>query len=108
MPSYPYTIAITYVFNLNVTDETFPSLWKQAAAAVPVFGTDSSAVFSNCRPVSVLNSFSKVFEIIVPHHLSYFFFKHTLKHSQHDFHKFSSTPSSLITYVNALSHSFNI
>lgn len=44
---------LTYIFNLSTTSETFPSLWKQAAAAVvPLLKKVSSRMVSNYRPVS--------------------------------------------------------
>jgi hypothetical protein len=54
---------------------------------------------SNYRPISVLNSFSKIFEFIIYDHL-YCFFKYRLNPSQHGFHKHNSTTTILVTYLN--------
>jgi hypothetical protein len=75
-------------------------LWKQTAV-VPVFKKGSSAVVSNYRPISILNKFSKIFEFIVYDHL-YNFFKYRLNPSQHGFHKFNSTATNLVTYLNSI------
>jgi hypothetical protein len=53
---------------LSVTSVTFPSLCKQTVV-VPVFEKGNSAIFSNYRPVSIFNNFSKAFEFIIYDHL---------------------------------------
>jgi hypothetical protein len=42
----------------------FPTLWKQAVA-MHIFKQCNNALVINCRPVTVLNKFSKILEIIV-------------------------------------------
>jgi hypothetical protein len=50
--------------------EVFPSLWREAVV-LPIFKKGSSALVTNYRPSSLLNNFSKVFEIIIHDQLSY-------------------------------------
>jgi hypothetical protein len=88
------------MFNLSVTSATFPSLWKQTAV-VPVFKKGDSTNVNNYRPISILNNFSKIFEFIVHNHLSNFF-KLRLNPAQHGFHKFNSTTTNLVTYLNSI------
>jgi hypothetical protein len=59
---------LTYIFNLSLTNATFPSLWKQTAV-VPVFEKGNISIVSNYRPISILNNFSKMFDFIVYDHL---------------------------------------
>jgi hypothetical protein len=74
----------------------FSSLWKESAV-IPIF----SALVANCRPISLLNNFSKVFEIIIHDQLSYYF-KSKLHQSQHGFIKSISTVPNLIAYLNTV------
>jgi hypothetical protein len=80
----------------------FPFLWKEAVV-VPVFKKGSSALVTNCRSISLLNNFSKVFKIIIHDQLSYYF-KSKLHPSQHGFIKSKSTNQSdhLFKQSNAL------
>jgi hypothetical protein len=54
---------------------------------------------TNYRPILLLNTFSKVFEIIIHDQLSYYF-KRKLHPSQQGFIKSKSTVTNLITYLN--------
>jgi hypothetical protein len=63
---------LTYIFNLSIASENFPSLWKQTPV-VTVFKKSSSTVVSNCRPISILHNFYKMFEFIMYDHLYCFF-----------------------------------
>jgi hypothetical protein len=91
---------LTYIFNLSVASETFPSLWKETAA-VPVFKKGISTVVSNYTPISVLNKSSKTFKFIIYGHF-YIIFKYRLNPSQHGFYKHNSTSISLVTYLNTV------
>jgi hypothetical protein len=82
--------------------EVFPSLWREAVV-LPIFKKGSSALVTDYRPGSLLNNFSKVFEIIIHDQLSYYF-KSKLHPSQHGFIKFKPTVTSLITYLNKVTH----
>jgi hypothetical protein len=59
---------LTYIFNLSVSSETFPSLWKETVV-VSVFKKGSSVTVSNYRPISILKNVSKIFEFIIYDHL---------------------------------------
>jgi hypothetical protein len=51
---------LKHIFNISLTQHYFPTVWKQAAV-VPVFKKSNTASVSNYRPISVLNTFFKVF-----------------------------------------------
>ena len=89
---------LTYIFNLSLSSGVFPTLWK-TAAVVPVFKKGSKAEVKNYRPISILNGFSKLFEILVHEHLS-FYFKEKLNSAQHGFIKSKSVVTNLVTYLN--------
>jgi hypothetical protein len=63
---------LNHIFNLSLSNGGFPSLWKEAAS-VPISKKGSSALVTNYRSVSLLNNFSKVFEIIIHDQPSYYF-----------------------------------
>ena len=62
-------------------------------------GGDNSFSFSNYRPTSLLNNFSRVFEFVIHDHMSHYF-KHELNVSQHGFFKTKSTTTTLVTYLD--------
>jgi hypothetical protein len=47
-------------FNLSLSQQYFPTLWKQAAI-VPVLKIGKSTSVSNYRPISLLSNFNKIF-----------------------------------------------
>jgi hypothetical protein len=53
-------------------------------------------LFSNYRPISILNNFSKLFELFTQGYISYFL-KFKLNPCQHGFTKSKSTISNLVT-----------
>jgi hypothetical protein len=66
---------------------------------------DNSALLTNYRPITILNKFSKISDIIILVYdqlSSYFKFNHPF---QHDFIKLKSTPADLITYLNSVTFS---
>jgi hypothetical protein len=84
-----------HVFNLSLSTMKFPSLWKQAAV-IPIF---KRTLVVNYIPTSISNNFSKFFESIIHHHIS-FHFKFKLHPNQHGFLKSKYTATNLLTYLN--------
>jgi hypothetical protein len=89
---------IKFMFNLSLSQHKSPTLWKQAAV-VPVFNKGSCASVSNCRPISILNDFSEVFELIIHDHVSHYF-KRKLNTCQHGFTKSKSAVTNSVTYLD--------
>jgi hypothetical protein len=54
---------LTHVFNLSVTCETFPSLWKEIYV-VPAFKKGDRTNVKNYRPISILNNFLKYLNLL--------------------------------------------
>ena len=52
---------LTHIVNLSLMSGVFPSELK-IARVIPLFKSGDASLFSNYRPVSVLNLFSKIFE----------------------------------------------
>ena len=89
---------LKFIFNLSLSQNVFPKLWKQAAI-VPVFKKGKASSVGNYRPVAILNNFSKIFESIIHDHI-YHFFKSTLNPHQHGFIKSKSTVTNLVTFLD--------
>ena len=72
--SVPYNLSpLTYSCNLMISTGTFPT-WLKFAEIKPIHKKGEKSNISNYRPISLLTSFSKIFEKIIftrlMHHLS--------------------------------------
>jgi hypothetical protein len=82
------------LFNLSLSQGVVPSEWKLANLS-PILKTDDPTLSSNYRPISLLNTISKVLERCVFNHCS----KHLepqIYHLQHGFMKGRSTVTQLV------------
>nr|CAH7725551.1 unnamed protein product [Callosobruchus chinensis] len=52
------------IFNLVLNTSTFPRLWKETKVC-PVYKSGDRNKIPNYRPISVLNNFAKLFEVII-------------------------------------------
>jgi hypothetical protein len=84
---------LKFIFNLSISQNTIPNLWKQAAI-VPVFKKGKASTVGNYRSIAILNNSSKGFEFIIHDHVSQFL-KSKLNSSQHGFIKSESTVTNL-------------
>jgi hypothetical protein len=87
---------LRHIFNLSLTQQHFPTVWKEAAI-VPVFKRGNHAPASNYRPISILNNFSKLLEFIIHDHVLHYV---KLNPNQHDFTKSKSTVTNLVTFLD--------
>ena len=62
---------LSLIYNQSLNTSIFPSSWK-ISNVFPIFKSGDSAITSNYRPVSLLNTMEKVFESII--------FKHVFNH----------------------------
>jgi hypothetical protein len=89
---------LKHIFNLSLSQQYFPALWKQAAV-VPILKKGNSAFVNNYRPISILNNFSKLFEFVIHDHASHYL-KSKFNPCQHGFTKFKSTTTNLVSYLD--------
>lgn len=98
--SYPLWI----LFNKSLNAGTFPSRWK-IAHIIPIYKSGDKSICDNYRPISILSTFSKLFESIIYDSI-YAHVKNKLSDSQHGFIKNRSTLSNLLEYKNYICESF--
>jgi hypothetical protein len=89
---------LKYIFNLSLSRHYFSTLWKQAAV-FPVFKKGNTASVSNYRPISILNNFSKLFELIIHDHVSHYL-KSKLNPCQHGYTKSKAAITILVTCLD--------
>ena len=89
---------LTHLFNLCLSQGTFPSIFKKAVI-VPIFKSGDRFIFNNYRPIAILPTISKILEKIVYLQLSsYLVEEELLLPNQFGFRKHHSTymPISLL------------
>ena len=89
---------LCYLFNLSIKCSVYPDLWKSSRVC-PVFKKGNKNDGKNYRPVSVLNGFSKCFELVLCERL-YYHVKTKLAPEQHGFIKGRSTVTNLIEFTS--------
>ena len=98
-----FVTPLTHVCNLSISRGCFPSQLK-VAKVIPLHKADSTSVYTNYRPVSVLTCFSKVFEILMYDRLISFVIKHSLLYKyQFGFRKDHSTIFAILSLVDFIS-----
>ena len=60
------TQILTKILNYCISEEIFPIELK-LADVTPIFKSADSTAKKNCRPISILNSVSKLFEKLIQH-----------------------------------------
>ena len=80
---------LVHIFNLSLASETFPAAWKRSVV-VPLHKSGDRSMVNNYRPVSLLCSLSKVYEIVL-HTRLYAYFCRKIIPEQHGFMKGRST-----------------
>jgi hypothetical protein len=88
---------LKFIFNVGLSQRSFPTLWKQAAL-VPVFIKGNGALASNYRLISILSTFSKRFEFVIHEHVSYYL-RTKFNSCQHGFIKSQYTSANLVTHL---------
>jgi hypothetical protein len=93
------------MYNASLASGTFPDEWK-IAKVVPVFKSGDNDLVDNYRPISVLSTMSKVFEILI----CQFVYEHVkpfITVHQHGFVKSRSTATNLVSFVENLTEAID-
>ena len=98
---------ICHVINQSMTDGVFPDCLK-IAKIVPVFKSENEKLVSNYRPISILTTFSKIFEKVIFARLNDYMGKNKILHeNQFGFRKGLSTCTALLQLVDGLADSID-
>ena len=98
---------ICHIVNQSMADGVFPELLK-TAKIVPVFKSENDKLVNNYRPISILTTFSKIFEKAVFARLGDYMEKYKILHeNQFGFRKGLSTCTALLQLVDELANSID-
>lgn len=89
---------LCHIFNLCLKNATFPHTWK-LTKITPIFKKGMESDIENYRPVSILCTPAKVFEIIL-HNNIFPHIKHYISVNQHGFMPSRSISTNLVNFVN--------
>jgi hypothetical protein len=87
---------LRHIFNLSLTQQYLPTVWKEAAI-VPMFERGSYASVNSCSPISIISNFSELLEFITHDHILHYV---KLNPNQHGFTRTSSTVTNLVTFFD--------
>ena len=96
--------SLVHVMNLSLAEGIFPDELK-VAKVLPLYKGDNPILFNNCRPVSLLNILSKVFEKVMYTRLvSFFENQKILYNKQFGFRILHSTYMALMLLIDKLTN----
>ena len=99
---------LALLLNNCISEGIFPNELK-IARVTPIYKGGDNTIFKNYRPVSVLSSFSKIFEKLLYNRLTTFFDDHNaLTEFQFGFRKKRSTCEALLHFVNEATKALDI
>lgn len=85
------------IYNRSLSEGIFPSKWKEANV-IPIHKKSTKSKIENYRPISILNTFSKIFEKIVYDQI-YSTIVNGVSHTQHGFLRRRSTITNLAEFT---------
>lgn len=91
-------VPLVHLFNLSLSSKCFPDCWK-VTKITPLHKKNARFEVSNFRPVSILSSVAKVFEIILHNHI-FAHMKPYINPNQHGFMPSRSITTNLANFVN--------
>lgn len=101
------TLTLSKIFNLCFDQGTFPDELK-VAKITPIFKTGDPLHPTNYRPISVINSFAKIFEKLIETRLTKFFEKYKIfNQAQYGFRKNKSTTLALHKILSLIYNNLN-
>ena len=94
------------LFNLSLKCRYFPDIWKYSKVC-PVYKKGNKNEITNFRPITIICSFGKAFEILL-HNCIYPHIKNSISNQQHGFMKGRSTTTNLICSTQYISESIDM
>ena len=102
-----FALPLTILFNQSVTTGTFPTKLK-SAKVTPIHKSGPNNIPKNYRPISKLDVFSKIFELLMKEHLmNYLEKKNILNPSQFGFRRNCNTFQALNLFSSTIYSSLN-
>ena len=103
--SHPFILdPLLHLINLSLNQGIFPDVMK-IAKVLPLYKGNEKFLFTNYRPISILNSFSKIFERIFYNRLYNFLKKYDILYDkQFGFRSKYSTDMALIVLMDRISY----
>ena len=91
-----------FIYNRSVSSSVYPSLLK-IAKVIPIYKKGEHSSVGNYRPISLLNTFGKIFESIICNRLTKFFTKYNVFYKyQFGFRQNYSTKLALLDSVDEI------
>ena len=91
----PLVPVLRKLINMSIKDTTYPDILK-IAKVIPIHKSGSKNNCSNYRPISLLSTFNKIFEIKIQKDLTYFIETNKILYDkQYGFRKYHSTIDAL-------------
>lgn len=103
--SHLLTSLLSYLFTLAIKNSTFPSILK-SSEIIPIPKKGNTQLVHNYRPINKINSFAKLFEIIIYEKIHIHIMRN-ITSKQHGFLKQKSTDTNLILFQNKIVETFN-
>ncbi len=98
---------ITHIYNLSVLEGIFPSSLK-TSKVTPIYKSGDKKLCTNYRGISLVNSFSKIFERLVSDRLVGFLSENNFFYShQYGFLKGRSTSQAILQVINNITSAIN-
>ena len=93
---------LAIIFNTSIESGIFPTKLK-IAKVIPIFKAGDATAPSNCRPISLLSIFNKIFEKLIYKRLnSYLISKEIISESQYGFREKHSTEHAVLDIISKI------
>ena len=102
----PIAIPLMIIFNTALNTGVFLDLWKKGNI-VPVHKKESKHLVKNCRPISLLPLFGKIFEKLFINSLLHYLHNNLLSKNQSCFRSGDSCVAQLISITHEIYKAFD-